>query len=56
MEAENKLSLNDNELGGVTGGNESESNGERCPNCGSTDTDMDLALMEHFCLNCGYRW
>ena len=56
MEKENKLSLNDDALDEVAGAASDEPNGERCPNCGSTDTDMDLALMEHFCLHCGYRW
>ena len=44
------------ELGEVTGGEKSDPNGQRCPRCGSTDTDVDLALMEYFCLHCGYRW
>ena len=61
MDEEKKTSLNAKELGEVAGGNEAggnqnDPNGQRCPRCGSTDTDIDLALMEYFCLNCGYRW
>ena len=48
--------LSSNELSQVAGGEESEQNGARCPNCGSTNTTMDLALLEHFCMDCGYRW
>lgn len=48
--------LSSNELSEIAGGEESEQNGDRCPNCGSTNTTMDLALLMHFCMDCGYRW
>ena len=48
--------LNSNDLAEVAGGEEPEENGARCPNCGSTNTTMDLALLMHFCMDCGYRW
>ena len=51
-----EVKLNNNELSEVAGGEESEQNGDRCPNCGSTNTTMDLALLMHFCMDCGYRW
>ena len=51
-----EVKLNNNELSEVAGGEESEQNGDRCPNCGSTNTTMDLALLVHFCMDCGYRW
>ncbi len=54
MEEEKKL--NDNELAKASGGEEPAANGDRCPNCGSTNTTIDLALLEHFCEDCGFRW
>ena len=50
-----EVKLNNNELSEVAGGEESEQNGDS-PNCGSTNTTMDLALLMHFCMDCGYRW
>ena len=48
--------LNDKALNKVAGGEASGTNGDRCPNCGSTNTTMDLALLEHYCMDCCYRW
>ncbi len=48
--------LDDKELNKVAGGEASGTNGDRCPNCGSTNTTMDLALLEHYCMDCCYRW
>lgn len=30
--------------------------GVNCPRCGSPETAIDFAAMEHFCLHCGNRW
>ena len=43
-----KEKLNNNALSDVAGGEESEQNGDKCPNCGSTNTTMDLAVLMHY--------
>ena len=51
MDEEKKLNA-----GEVTDGAEGAKNGPRCPNCGSDNTTVDLAILQYFCEDCGYRW
>ena len=61
MGEENERALNAKELSKVAGGTEAEPAeakpaNTRCPRCGSTNVTTDLALLEYFCEDCGYRW
>ena len=56
--------LEDEDLLNVSGGvlqqniniNQMWVDGDNCPRCRSSNTEIDFAEMEHVCLNCGYRW